>query len=420
MESEFVLFNIGELITLAPLVSENRWTEIKHADLGIKHNAWLHIANQKIKGFGEGDIPSHLSSLKTLDLQQKLVMPGFVDSHTHPCFAGDRSEEFCQKLEGATYQEIANKGGGIKKTVAMTAVASVEELAAITKRHLDQFLRFGVTTIEAKSGYGLTVESELKMLEAIRLASKMSPQTIEPTCLALHAMPDTKLAKADFIQQMTNELLPEVKNRGLANWVDAFIEEGYFTPKECEPFFRKAQDLGLGIRLHVDEFKDHGGGVYGASLNAASCDHLEYTSEKSMKAMSEASVVATLLPGTSLYSKIPYADGRSFARHEVKISLATDFNPGSCLFANIGFIAGIGALHCGLSLAETIAAITWVPAYSLRLSARKGALVSGMDADFVVIPETGVAKWLSHMGQTLPEMVYIGGKKVWETVSFAN
>ncbi len=408
MTAELLIHNIGELITFDPLVQAQRWTQIKDPDLGRFKDAWLLARDGKILDFGTGH-PKASTGLR-IDAQGSLVLPGLVDCHTHPCFAGSRADEFAERLNGTTYQEIGKRGGGIAKTVRHTVAATIDELADTAEHHFKLFLKHGVTTLEAKSGYGLTVDAELKILRAMNLAALRTPQQIEFTCLALHAVPKGGPDKATFIQQMTDELLPQVAQENLGSWVDAFVEDGYFSKEDCRPFFEKAKQLGLKPRLHADEFTNLGGGKFAAEIGALSCDHLEYADEDSIRAMAEADTVAVLLPGTSLYSKIKFAEAKKFIAAGVPVALATDFNPGSCRLHNLPFVASLGALHCGLNLPEAIAAISWVPAKSLDCHKTKGALARGMDADFAMFDFGTAEEWLADFGQTLPHSVYVGGQ----------
>jgi imidazolonepropionase len=407
----FIIDNISELITMAPLQKEQRFTRIVADDLGIIKDAWLEIADGKVAACGSGQPPGQKLGIPRIDAARQIVFPGFIDAHCHPIFAGNRAGEFAQKLAGKTYQQIAAAGGGIQSTVRATRNASTSELLELTQTRLQRFLRHGVTTVEAKSGYGLGLDHELRLLQVLRDAAQSTPQEISVTCLALHAVPFDAASKDQFIDQITNELLPEVKRKGLADWVDAFVETGYFTPADCDKYFTKAKDLGLGIRIHADEFLDSGAAAAAANWQAASADHLQMTSDEGAAAMAAAGVVAILLPGTSLYSKIPYTNAARFKAAGCPIAVATDFNPGSCVLDNISLAATLAAVHCGLSGSEALAAVTWVAARSLRLEHRKGALVPGFDADFSLFALGSADEWIADLGRTLPSAVYRRGNR---------
>jgi len=408
-----VITEIGTLVTMQPLVRERRWSRIQGRDLGALRTAWLALDQGQVVAFGTGSLPEAYHSWPNLSAKGGLVLPGLVDCHTHPCYGGTRSQEFAQRLAGATYQQIAAAGGGIKSTVHATREWSEEELANRTLAHLRRFLRHGVTTVEAKSGYGLSVEHELKMLRAIRKASAETPQTVVPTCLALHAMPPEFTDKKAYAHAVTENLLPQVAREGLAMAVDAFVEKGYFEPADCEAYIRKARELGLAVRIHADEFADSGAAAAAVQWQALSADHLECANQNAIEAMAQQQVVGVLLPGTSLYTKIPYTRAEPFRTAGCPMALATDFNPGSCRIENLPFVATLGALHCGMTAAEALAAVTIVPAYSLRLHHRKGALVPGFDADVVIYRDLDtVEEWIADMGQHQPDIVFVRGEAI--------
>lgn len=409
---KYLIRNISQMVTLAPLASEKRVTKVSESDLGRVTDAWLAIESGKIKDFGQHKIPSDYETWDTIDGARCTVLPGLVDSHTHPIFGGSRANEFALRLDGKSYQEIAAMGGGILSTVAATRNASDNELLTSTEERLKKFLTRGVTTVEAKTGYGLSVDQEVRLLKVLNIVKKRTPQTIAITSLALHALPPEHKTHKSYIDQVTKELLPRIAQEKLADWVDAFVEIGYFRPEDLEEFVHEAKKLGLGLRIHADEFADSGAASAAARWGAAAADHLECARESAMSQMAEAKVIATLLPGTSLYSKIPYAKARPFIERGCAVAIATDYNPGSCLIDNLPMAATLGAIHCGLNLAETVAAVTYVAAYSLRLHESKGALAKGHDADFVMYPKPTVEMWLADIGRTPPSQVWIKGKKV--------
>ncbi|MEZ4742052.1 MAG: imidazolonepropionase [Bdellovibrionota bacterium] len=408
--TELFIHNISELVTLEPLAFQKKVVEIENKDLGTYHNAWLWIKDGKIFGYGDKETkPDFKICENIIDAKQKLILPGLIDSHTHPLYAGSRHDEFAMRLDGKTYQEIAQAGGGIKATVRATREASDETLLELARKRFKNFLSKGVTTIEAKSGYGLSPSEEIRELEILNYAAQETNQLVITTCLGLHALPPEFKDNKAFVKLLTDELLPEVASRKLAMYVDAFIENGYFTVSDCEPYFQKASDLGLKIRIHADEFSDAGAASAAAQWQASSADHLQFASDDGISLMAEKGVIATLLPGTSLYTTIPFTQARRFIQRGCGIALATDFNPGSCLVDNLAMMATIGALHCGLKAAEAIAAVTYVPAVSLGLGHHKGALAKGYDADFLIYDVESATEWLADMGRTKPSKVWIQG-----------
>ena len=401
--------NIGQLVTFAPLIQNKRLHSITEADLGILTEAWILIENGMISQIGSGPPPQLPKQVTHMDAQQRLILPGLIDSHTHPVFAGSRAKEFVQRLAGVSYQQIAENGGGINATVKATRQATDKELSEKLQNQFQRWLKLGVTTLEAKSGYGLSAQEELRHLRILQQQKQKTKQHITTTCLALHALPPGT-DKQTFINEMTETLLPQVATNKLADWVDAFIETGYFSAADCQPYFRKAKELGLGIRIHADEFSDAEAATTAAQYSAASADHLQFSSTSGLRAMAQKNVVATLLPGTSLYTKLNFTQAQALREAGCAIAVATDFNPGSCLLDNLANIATMAAIHCGLNHAEALAAVTLVAAASLRLQNKKGALAPGFDADFCMYELNSPADWLADAGKTLPQAVWIQGE----------
>lgn len=418
-----VITGIGCLVTNAPIATAiNPPSAIGRQHLGVVHNAWMVLRGNVIDAVGTGPLSSALEQLPRHDVAGALVIPGLIDAHTHPIFGGSRAHEFCARLDGETYQQIAAKGGGILSTVEATRRASDKELTTLLLTRLTRFMRHGVTTVEAKSGYGLTVADELRLLRLLTNARQATPQTLAITCLALHATDPsfttqaggvTKKASQLWVDAATQELLPEVARLGLADAVDAFVEKGYFEPSMVRPYLAKAKELGLAIRLHADEFAESGAATLAAEFGALSADHLQFAADSGVAAMTRAGVIPVLLPGTSLYTKIPYADARRWRAAGAMVAIATDFNPGSCVVDNLPFMMTIGALHCGLTAAEALIAVTWAPALALGLGTRKGALTVGRDADFVVHAKfNSVDEFVADMGRHEPREVWISGRRV--------
>ncbi|MCX6129596.1 MAG: imidazolonepropionase, partial [Proteobacteria bacterium] len=239
-----LIVNCAQLITMQPLAKDRRFTHIKDADLGRINNAWLAVEAGKVLDFGENPIPEKYHTWPQLDAKGSLVTPGLIDCHSHPIFGGDRTDEFRQKLAGASYQDIAARGGGIKSTIKATRAATSETLLQNTQQILKIFLSHGVTSLEAKTGYGQSPAEELRLLRILKQVANTGPQTIAVTCLALHDIPSECSDKQSFIQGMQDELLPVLVKEQLADWVDAFIEDGYFSVSEAEAFIQKALDLG--------------------------------------------------------------------------------------------------------------------------------------------------------------------------------
>ncbi len=411
VQPDVLITNIGELVTLSPLARASRASHVNPDDLGIVKNAWLQIKNSKVEKYGTGPAPALPQGAILSNARCGLVMPGLIDCHTHPVFAGSRSNEFCMRLDGKTYQEIAEAGGGIKSSMMATRAANEADLLGETLARLSVFLGHGVTSVEVKSGYGLSVDSELKLLRVLRAADKKTPQHLTVTCLALHAVPPEHHSAASWARAAAEKLLPQVAREKLGDCVDAFIENGYFSADDARSYLDAAKKLGLRIRLHADEFSESGCAKLAAEYGAESADHLQHASDSGIAAMRTSDVVAVLLPGTSLYSGIPYTNARRFIDAGCAVAVATDFNPGSCVADNLPMIATLAALHCKLKPAEALVAVTYAAAYALRLHHHKGALHPGYDADFLVQPMATHEDWLADLGRSRPSQVWIKGQR---------
>lgn len=399
MTSHVMIKNISELVTLSPMTKNPLKANVERSDLGIKKNAWLSMKGGKVHDFGEGEAwrPHVTDKTEVLDAKAKLVMPGLVDSHTHPLYGGDRSGEFAKRLDGKTYSEIAQAGGGIYSTVAATEKTSDEELLRLTEKRLDVFLSYGVTTVEVKSGYSVTPGEDLRQLKLLNHIKKTRQnQTLKVTALPLHVVPKNKKA-SDYVKEC-EKILTLIKEENLADFVDMFIEEGYYSKKDCEPFVMMAKELGLGVKIHADEFTRSGGAQLAAECSAVSADHLQFASQEDKKLLGQNEVVATILPGTSLYTNIPYTQAQSFIKEACRVAIASDHNPGSCQLSNLPMLVSIAALHCGLTAAQAVASVTFMGAAALGLEKVKGALAKGYDADYQILPFKSHECWLASMG----------------------
>lgn len=412
MEESVLIKNISQLITLAPLSESPLKASVEEKDLGILEKAWLWLKQGKVEGFGEGASHSSLVPKGTPEISAEgsLVIPGLVDSHTHPLYGGDRSREFAARLNGKTYTEIAAAGGGIYSSVKQTMEEDDEKLLSSAKKRAENFLSHGVTTFEAKSGYSFTVEEDLRQLRLLKRLKKELSQTLRITALPLHVLPKDK-SPGDYIDELIKDFLPVVAKEGLADFVDMFIEEGYYEASSCEPFIQKAKELGFKVKIHADEFTRGGGAELAAKWEAVSADHLQFASREDQEALGKAHVVATLLPGTSLYTKIPYTQARGFLKASCQVAVASDHNPGSCQLSNLPMLTSLAALHCGLKAPEALAAVTFMGARALGLEKTKGALAQNYDADFLVLPFENYQSWLASFGEFKPQQVWLGGKR---------
>lgn len=350
-------------------------------DLGIIRDAALVFSSVKgVVWVGrDKELPKNFHKGTSFDCRGLVGYPGLVDSHTHPAFGGDRAGEFARRLSGATYQEIAESGGGILSTVHASRSLAPAKMKQLVAERIARARAFGVRLMEAKSGYGLSRESELAALKAIRAGARAQKSVrILSTCMAAHAFPPEFRDDRDvWVEKICTEILPLVARQKLARFVDAFCDKGYFTNEQTEKVFAAAKKLDLRVRMHGDELADTGGAELAAKLGALSVDHLLKVSESGIKALARSGTIATLLPGTSLFLRATPAPARRLIDGGVAVALATDFNPGTCPTQNLPFIATLGAVQLGMTTAETIAAITWNGARALGMEKEYGALLPG-------------------------------------------
>lgn len=387
------------------------------APYGAIHDGAVAIDEGRIVWLGrKSELPGRpLDLAAAVDhLNGAWITPGLVDCHTHLLFAGDRAGEFEARLEGASYEEIARRGGGIISTVRATRAASLEELVEGSRPRLEAMIRSGVTTVEIKSGYGLTVEDELKMLEAATRLGKETGVRVKRTLLALHALPpEFRDDRAGYLRLVTEEILPEAKARDLVDAVDAFCEGIGFTRDETEILFEKARALGLPVKLHAEQLSDLGGTGLAAQFGALSADHLEYANENDIAAMAAAGTIAVLLPGAFYFlkesRKPPVA---LFRRHNVRMALASDFNPGSSPLFSPNLVMNMGAILFGLTPEEALAGMTRNAAAALGVDEEAGTLAPGKAADLAIWRIDQPAELSYWVGGLAPRRVFAGGREV--------
>lgn len=386
--------------------------------LRVHEKAVLVIRDGRFAYVGpEADKPADLVIDEDLDARGATAIPGFVDSHTHIPFAGLRESEFNRRLQGETYEQIAASGGGIASTVYATRRASEEELVANVLTRARMMARHGTTTAEAKSGYGLDKESELKQLRAIRRAAETSPVRLVPTCLAAHEFPpesrNSEAGRQGYVATILGEILPAVAEEKLAVFCDAFVERGVFSRPQGEMVLRAGAALGMIPRLHADELSDTDGAALAAELNCASADHLMQISERGIDALAASNTVANLLPATSFFLMADkYAPARQLLEKGAIVSLSTDCNPGTSMTESMQIVVQLATLQLRMTVEESITAATLNGAYSLRLAEETGSIEVGKRADFLLLDAPTYLHLVYHFGVNLITAVFRDGERV--------
>jgi imidazolonepropionase len=419
IQADVIIEGAAELLTLAGAGSRpRRGAEMRN--LGIVRRGALAVRRGKIVWIGPtADLLTAVRPLafcKLIDAQGKTVMPGLVDPHTHLIFAGSRENEFAMRIQGKTYQEIAANGGGINATVAATREASKADLKAGARRALETMLTLGTTTVEAKSGYGLDVVNEIKMLEAIRELDEEGPITLVSTFMGAHEVPpEFRQNPEAYVDLVITRMIPMVTSRKLARFCDVFCETGVFSVQQTERIFRAAQAVGLELRVHADELTDLGGAAMAARMKARTADHLLYANDQGVHAMADAGVIAVLLPGTAYFLHMQrYARARDMIAAGVPIALATDFNPGSCMTESLALILNLACTQMRMLPAEAITAATINAAWAIGEQDCVGSLEVGKHADVLVLDAPNHEHLCYHFGVNLVETVVKNGKVVVE------
>ena len=386
MNPELLIVHASQLVTLAGPNRPRVGPEMR--ELAIVEDGALLARDGLIVALGASSEVEPLAGAGAvrIDASGSVVMPGFVDPHTHPVFAGTREDEYEMRIAGMIYQEIAARGGGIRSTVRKTREASEDELFKLAKEHVVSFLEHGTTTIEAKSGYGLTVDDEIKILRVVRRLNAETPLEFVPTFLGAHEIPDEYLEnQGAYIRLIVDEMLPRVAAEGLASYCDVFCEKHVFNVDQSRRVLAKAKELGLGIRLHAEQLSLSGGARLAAELGAASADHLEWIEESGIEDLRQAGVIAILLPGAVFNLGLSrYAPARAMIDSKLPVALATDFNPGSSPTTSMQAIISIACTQMRMTPAEAITASTINAAYSLCIGSRIGSLEISKQADIAI------------------------------------
>ena len=376
--------NIGQLVTVsAHGKAYKAGREMR--ELNVIENAAIAIEGGIIQRIGPTATLEVSSDIDVLDAGNRVALPGFVDSHTHVVFAGSRENEFALRAEGKSYQDIANAGGGILSTMDATRAATKKELLRSAGRRLNEMMQHGTTTAEIKTGYGLSVDGEMKMLDVLHDLRRDHYMTIVPTFLGAHAFPpEFKEDRNGYVELIVNRMLPYVGEKQLAVFCDVFCDNGYFDLHQTEQILLEAKRFGLIPKIHSDQLSAIGGTELGVQLNAASVDHLEYLNAKGIEALKRSSTIATILPGSSFFLGSPYAPARSIIDANVPLAIATDFNPGSTMSSSMPMMLTIACTQMHMTPEEAISASTINGAAALGLSHEIGSIEIGKEADIVL------------------------------------
>jgi len=406
--NSLAILHASQLVTLTGPERPRVGTEL--SALGIIHNGGMLIRNGTIGRVGASDeIEKNIGDAEVVDAGGRVVMPGFVDAHTHLVFAGNRLDDFERRARGETYEKIAKAGGGIWSTVEKTRAASELDLLAQAKKHANWLLSCGTTTVEAKSGYGLTVEDELKILRVMRQLNEEVPLEIVPTFLGAHAIP-RELSPDEYLDVVITEMLPHVTAEKLAEFCDVFCERGYFDIDQSRKILSAAKKVGLSLRGHVDQLTNFGGAKLIGEMGATTADHLEQTDEQGIAALKEANVQPVLLPG-SVYAlgSSRYPRAREMIEAGLAIVLATDFNPGSSPTPSMPMVLSLACTQMKMSPAEAITASTLNAAYAVNRGEKIGCLEPGKLANFVIFDCEDYRELAYWFGMPQTHSVYVRG-----------
>ena len=407
-----LLINAGEIATMAGHDRPRRGEQMK--DLALIPEGAIYASNGKIVEVGESRTleRKYSGSSTVIDAGGNIVVPGFVDPHTHLVFAGSRENELELKLKGATYQEIAASGGGLLSTVAKTRAATTEELVSEASSRLRGMLEEGTTTAEAKSGYALDSNGELKILAATETLSERQPIHLVPTFLGAHAVPPEFEGKGDaYIDLLVNEMLLLVARRTAARFCDVWVEQGYFSVEQARRLLLQAKLLGLTPKVHADELTACGGAELAGEMEAASADHLIHVSVGGLEAMKNAGTVAVLLPAASMSSRLPYADARKIITAGVPVAVGTDLNPG-CWVESMQFVVSLAVHQLRMTPAEAVTAATINAAHAIGLAREVGSIEPRKSADFVVLDTDKLGQIGYRFGRNMAEVVVKAGNVV--------
>jgi len=406
-----LLINIKELLQ----VRDSSILKVSGAEMAILptiKNAYLVIQNGLISDFGSMEDLPDINPEKCIDVDGKMILPSWCDSHTHIVYAGNREQEFVDRINGLSYEEIANRGGGILNSARKLNESSEEEIYNQSKLRLEEIMRLGTGAVEIKSGYGLTVDGELKMLRVIQRLAQNYPITIKATFLGAHAFPLEYAANHEgYIDSIINEMLPEIAKNKLADFIDVFCEAGYFTVAETEQIMEAGIRFGLKPKIHVNQFNSIGGIQAGIKYNALSVDHLEVMKTEDISALKNTQTIPVALPSCSYFLSIPYTPVREMIAAGLPLALATDYNPGSTPSGNMNFVVATACIKMKMTPEEAINAATINGAYAMGISETHGSITIGKKANFIVTKPIHSYYQLPYaFGSNLIDTVFIEGE----------
>ncbi len=405
--------NIKELLQ----VREEKILKVSGAEMkelpSIK-DAWLLVEDDKIEGYGSMDNPPDIDVDEKIDASGKIILPSWCDSHTHIVYAGNREQEFADRINGLSYEEIANRGGGILNSAKTLQETPEEEVYKQSAKRLEEVIKLGTGAVEIKSGYGLTEEAELKMLRVVKMLRENYDLPIKATFLGAHAIPkDYKERPAEYMDLVINTILPKVAEQGLAEYIDIFCEKGYFTVEDTHKLLSAAKKYGLKPKIHVNQFNAIGGVKAGVEHNALSVDHLEVMNDEDIAVLKGTGTMPVALPSCSLFLSIPYTPARKIMEAGLPLALATDFNPGSTPSGNMNLVVSLACMKMKMTPEEAINAATINGAYAMELSKTHGSITKGKQANLIVTKEIPSYTFLPYaFGTNSIEAVYVNGKLV--------
>jgi imidazolonepropionase len=406
-----LFINIKELLQVRDIAV----TKIAGAAMAILptiKNAYLLIDDNLIADFGSMDNVPHTKADQTIDATGKMILPSWCDSHTHIVYAGNREQEFVDRINGLTYGEIANRGGGILNSAQKLNEVTEEEIYDQSKERLEEVMRLGTGAVEIKSGYGLTIDGELKMLRVIKQLAQNYPIAIKATFLGAHAIPLAyKEDRKGYIDILINNMLPEISKNNLAQFIDVFCETGYFTVEETEEIMNAGIHFGLKPKIHVNQFNSIGGIQAGIKYNALSVDHLEVMTAEDIEALKNTETMPVALPSCSYFLSIPYTPARAMIAAGLPLAIATDYNPGSTPSGNMNFVVATACIKMRMTPEEAINAATINGAYAMGISDTHGSITIGKRANFIITKPIPSYYQLPYaFGSNLIDTVFLEGK----------